>query len=113
MAKLFRGKYRALLLAALAKQTVTLPQECGLKVLDDLRRVLLAANQVVYAKAPFGGAAQVYAYLGRYIHRVGISTARLRAMDARDLTVATKKDREIDGAGRGVRPCDARCVGPR
>ena len=49
MAKLFRGKNRALLLAALAKQTVTLPQACGLKVLDDLRRVLLATNQMVHA----------------------------------------------------------------
>lgn len=32
---------------------------------------------VVYAKAPFGGPAQVLAYLGRYTHRVAISNNRL------------------------------------
>jgi hypothetical protein len=37
MAKLFRGKFRALLLAALTKATVTLPEACGPNVLDDLR----------------------------------------------------------------------------
>jgi hypothetical protein len=32
----------------------------------------------------------VYAYLGRYTHRVGISNARLRSMDDRGVTFATK-----------------------
>jgi hypothetical protein len=32
---------------------------------------------VVYAKKPFGGPAQIVNYLGRYTHRVGISSARL------------------------------------
>ena len=31
----------------------------------------------MYAKPPFGGAEQVYRYLGRYTHRVAISNARL------------------------------------
>src|SRR5712691_11028570 len=34
---------------------------------------------VVYAKPPFGGPAQVLAYLGRYTHRVAISNRRLLA----------------------------------
>ncbi|KRR08797.1 hypothetical protein CP49_29735 [Bradyrhizobium valentinum] len=34
--------------------------------LDAMRRI----NWVVYAKRPFGGPAQVLAYLGRYTHRV-------------------------------------------
>jgi hypothetical protein len=41
--------------------------------LRDLRRV----EWVVYAKPPFGGPAQVLAYLGRYTRRVAISNARL------------------------------------
>ena len=41
--------------------------------LRELRRV----NWVVYAKAPFGGPAQVLAYLGRYTHRVAIANSRL------------------------------------
>jgi hypothetical protein len=41
--------------------------------LRELRRI----NWVVYAKPPFGGPAQMLAYLGRYTHRVAISNARL------------------------------------
>ena len=41
--------------------------------LRELRRV----EWVVYAKPPFGGPAQVLAYLGRYTHRVAISNSRL------------------------------------
>jgi hypothetical protein len=41
--------------------------------LRDLRGV----EWVVYAKPPFGGPAQVLAYLGRYTHRVAIANARL------------------------------------
>ncbi len=37
----------------------------------------------------------MYAYLGRYTHRVGSSNARLRTVDARGVTFATKKGREI------------------
>ena len=55
-----------------------------------LRTALYRTDWVVYAKAPFGGAEQVYAYLGRYTHRVGISNARLRSMDERGVTFATK-----------------------
>jgi hypothetical protein len=41
---------------------------------------------VIYAKPPFGGPAQVLAYLGRYTHRVAISNARL--VDMTDTDVA-------------------------
>ena len=40
---------------------------------------------VVYAKPPFGGPAQVLAYLGRYTHRVAIANSRL--VSFRDDTV--------------------------
>ncbi|MCX4173988.1 MULTISPECIES: IS91 family transposase [Paraburkholderia] len=39
------------------------------------------AEWVVYAKPPFGGAAQVLDYLGRYTHRVAISNNRLLRFD--------------------------------
>jgi hypothetical protein len=38
---------------------------------------LYEADWVVYAKAPFGGPAQVLKYLARYTHRVAISNQRL------------------------------------
>ncbi len=50
--------------------------------LRELRRV----EWVIYAKPPFGGPAQVLAYLGRYTHRVAISNARL--VDMTDTDVA-------------------------
>lgn len=40
-------------------------------------RALRRTEWVVYAKPPFGGPAQVLAYLGRYTHRVAIANSRL------------------------------------
>jgi len=44
--------------------------------IHELRQV----EWVVYAKPPFGGPAQVLAYLGRYTHRVAIANSRLISM---------------------------------
>jgi hypothetical protein len=43
-------------------------------------RELRGVEWVVYAKPPFGGPAQVLAYLGRYTHRVAIANSRLAAV---------------------------------
>ncbi len=54
---------------------------------------------VVYAKAPFGGPAQVLRYLGRYTHRVAISNNRL--LDLKDGRVRFLwKDYRQEGATR-------------
>ncbi len=45
---------------------------------------------VVYAKEPFGGPAQVLAYLGRYTHRVALSNERLLAVDHGHVTFQWK-----------------------
>ena len=49
--------------------------------LCELRRL----EWVVYAKPPFGGPAQVLAYLGRYTHRVAIANARLVSVTDTDV----------------------------
>ena len=49
--------------------------------LRDLRRV----EWVVYAKPPFGGPAQVLAYLSRYTHRVAIANSRLLSITDREV----------------------------
>ena len=54
--------------------------------LCELRRV----EWVVYAKPPFGGPAQVLAYLGRYTHRVAIANARLVAVTESDVAFRWK-----------------------
>jgi len=42
---------------------------------------LYRQDWVVYAKRPFGGAEQVFRYLGRYSHRVAIANSRLVAFE--------------------------------
>jgi Putative transposase/Transposase zinc-binding domain len=55
------------------------------------------ADWIVYAKKPFGGPAQVLAYLGRYTHRVAIANSRIKACDD-DHVAFTWKDYRRDGA---------------
>jgi hypothetical protein len=51
---------------------------------------LARAEWVVYAKAPFGGPAQVLKYLARYTHRVAISNQRLVAVSDGQVTFRWK-----------------------
>ncbi len=51
---------------------------------------LRAREWRVYAKPPFGGPAQVLAYLGRYTHRVAISNQRLLALKDGQVTFSWK-----------------------
>jgi len=57
---------------------------------------------VVYAKKPFGGPAQVLAYLGRYTHRVAIANSRLVALDETHVAF-TWKDYRDGGASKVMR----------
>jgi len=63
--------------------------------LAKMRRV----DWVVYAKKPFGGPAQVLAYLGRYTHRVAIANSRLVAIDD-DHVAFTRKDYRQNSADK-------------
>ena len=66
---------------------------------------LAAARRVawiVYAKKPFGGPAQVLAYLGRYTHRVAIANSRIRACDDDHVAFAWK-DYRHQGAAKVMR----------
>ena len=57
---------------------------------DQLLDRLARKAWVVYSKAPFGGAEAVYAYLGRYTHRVAISNARLVKVSDRAVIFRTR-----------------------
>jgi hypothetical protein len=57
-------------------------------------RPLRQTAWVVYAKPPFGGPAQVLAYLGRYTHRVALANRRLVAIDADHVTFRWKDYRQ-------------------
>jgi hypothetical protein len=54
------------------------------------RARLYEQSWVVYAKRPFGGAEQVYRYLGRYAHRVAIGNSRLVSVDDHAIVFRTR-----------------------
>jgi hypothetical protein len=57
-------------------------------------KAMQRVNWVVYAKRPFGGPAQVLAYLGRYTHRVAIANSRLVALDGDHVAFSWKDYRQ-------------------
>lgn len=94
MSKVFRGKSLDGLTTLHAGHHLSLEARCShlgqpsefAKLKDRLYR----EKWVVYAKQPFGGPAQVFAYLGRYTHRVGISNQRLLSFNGHDVCFFTK-----------------------
>jgi hypothetical protein len=73
MSKIFRAKYVAILRA----------NKLGDKELFD---ALFSKPWVVYAKRPFGNVRSVIEYLGRYTHKVAISNARIKNVNATHTT---------------------------
>jgi hypothetical protein len=80
MAKVFRGKFVDGLATLMGHSSQ----------FAELKPGLYDREWVVYAKQPFGGAAQVFQYLGRYTHRVGISNHRLVSFDGLEVCFRTK-----------------------
>jgi hypothetical protein len=62
---------------------------------DQMIANLHQKSWVVYAKRPFGGPEAVFAYLGRYTHRVAISNQRLIAFDDGRVTFHTKGTKKV------------------
>src|SRR5450755_504556 len=85
LARLFRGKMLAMLMAAHdANQLTFFNTLAGLADKRTLKRFIAPLRRikwVVYCKAPFAGPEQVLRYLSRYTHRVAISNRRLVAAD--------------------------------
>jgi hypothetical protein len=90
LAKMFRGKFLALLSRAYRRNKLRL---CGAltawkkpATFDRLFRQLKRLDWVVDAKAPFGSPEHVLKYLARYTHRVAISNGRLIEMQEGQVT---------------------------
>jgi hypothetical protein len=96
MARLFRGKLLAAIASAHERGRLHLEgpaahlAEPG--AFAKWKSDLYKADWVVYAKRPFGDAGQVFRYLGRYTHRVGISNHRLISADDNAVRFRTKGD---------------------
>ena len=89
LAKAFRGK----VLDAIANLEMPERQTANLVDDDVLKRLvdrLYRSRWVVYAKRPFATTEHVFAYLGRYTHRVAISNHRIIAIDDHTVHFATK-----------------------
>jgi hypothetical protein len=85
LSRLFRGLFLKRLIAAFNAGALRFFGDLAcLAELDAFAtriKAMRRVNWVVYAKRPFGGPAQVLAYLGRYTHRVAIANSRLIALD--------------------------------
>lgn len=97
ISKLFRGKFLAALTAAFRAGKLNLRGIPGFErpstasaAWQELLDLAYAKKWVSYAKRPFGGAAQVYEYLGQYTHRVGISNHRILHADDDRVTIRTR-----------------------
>jgi hypothetical protein len=102
LARLFRGKFLAMLIDAHAAGRLKFfNTHAGLADKRTFRKFLAPQRRikwVVYCKEPFAGPEQVLRYLSRYTHRVAISNRRLVAADG---GVSFRwKDYRIEGPGR-------------
>jgi hypothetical protein len=93
---LFRGKFLARLQDLYDKGTLRLTGAAARfddrNVFARLRRKLYDTRWHVYAKPPFGGPDEFFRYVGRYTHRVGLSNARIVALDDASVVFRTRGD---------------------
>jgi hypothetical protein len=96
---LFRGKFLARLVRLYDDGKLRLQGPAA--SLADPRRFarirdkLYRTRWVVYVKPPFGGQEQVFRYLGRYTHRVGLSNHRLVSLDEHGVTFRTRGEHTV------------------
>lgn len=93
LSRLFRRRFLELLGEALRRDEKLRARTAHVDVITALMQAR-AAEWVVYAKPPFGGPAQVLAYLARYTHRIAISEHRLIAFDGRSVRFHYKDYRD-------------------
>jgi hypothetical protein len=97
LGEVFRGKFveglRELYAArALVPEGMLAPLKRP-QTFAELLRTVHQKDWVVYAKRPFGGAEYVVRYLGRYTHRVAISTHRLLSLEDHRVTFRWRDSR--------------------
>jgi hypothetical protein len=94
LARLFRRLFLEALARAFAQGKLTFHGSSSHLaqplVFQRLLATLRGREWHVYAKPPFGGPAQVLAYLGRYTHRVAIANHRLLACEKGNVTFSWK-----------------------
>ena len=93
---LFRGKLLARLAKLYERGALRLDGAAARfadpRVFARLVTDLYQTRWVVHLKPPFGGPEEFFRYVGRYTHRVGISNARIVALDDKRVTFRTRGD---------------------
>jgi hypothetical protein len=95
LSELFRGKFLDALARAHERDELESGDSRERESFGRLKDALHRKDWVVYAKRPFAGPAQVFKYLGRYTHRVGISNHRLVSLDADGVCFRTKDGKQV------------------
>jgi len=97
LSQVFRGKFVAGLRELYGARALTLEGMLtplrNHRTFAELLRTIHRKDWVVYAKRPFGGAESVVRYLGRYTHRVAISTHRLLSLEDHCVTFRWRDSR--------------------
>lgn len=97
LARLFRRLFLQRLERAFEKGELNFHGACAFlakpTAFNRLVKSVRAREWWVYAKPPFGGPAQVLAYLGRYTHRVAISNQRLLSLKHGEVTFSWRDNR--------------------
>lgn len=97
LARLFRRLFLQGLERAYDKGKLSFHGACAFlappTAFNRLLKSVRAREWWVYAKPPFGGPAQVLAYLGRYTHRVAISNHRLLSLKHGKVTFSWRDNR--------------------
>ena len=97
LARLFRRLFLQGLERAYEKDKLSFHGACAFLAQPTAFKRLLKSVRArewwVYAKPPFGGPAQVLAYLGRYTHRVAISNHRLLSLKHGTVTFSWRDNR--------------------
>lgn len=86
LSKLFRGKLLHGLIDLSRARKLDLTEHESRKLVREAKR----HDWVVYAKKPFGGPHQIVSYLGRYTHRVAISSSRLLSVTDQRIVFRTR-----------------------
>ena len=93
---LFRGKFMDGLMQLYRTGKLCIPP--SLRSASDFQQCLArlrAKNWLVYCKPPFSSAESVYAYLGRYTHRIGVSDRRLLDVTDRQVRLRTRDNKSV------------------
>jgi len=89
--KVLSRRFRARFLRRLERAERDGKLEPGSERVADLKPALYDKDWVVYAKRPFAGVKQLYRYLGRYTHRVGLTSRRLQDVTPERVTLRTRR----------------------